>query len=199
MNKLSKEKRSQLILVAIIVAAVIAGLWFSLIRSQQETLRSLAAKKIEDSDKLEQIANTIKNTKLTESQLQVVNKQLVYEERNMPSGDLYLSLVNTIRQFRTNYDIQITQFTPNGGDTTVNLLPSFPYRQVTVSITGTAHYHDLGKFVSDFENQFPTSRVLNLDLLPGAVTTPDTKETLAFRMDIVSLVASAGTRTSSNP
>ena len=197
MNKLSKEKRSQLILVAIIVAAVIAGLWFSIIRSQQESLRSLAAKKIEDTDKLDQIANTIKNTKLTESQLQVVNKQLVYEERNMPSGDLYLSLVNTIREFRTNYNIRITQFTPNGGDTAVNLLPSFPYRQVTVSITGTAHYHDLGKFVSDFENQFPTSRVLNLYLIPGPVTTPETKETLAFRMDIVSLVASA--RTSSNP
>ncbi|HWC60261.1 MAG TPA: type 4a pilus biogenesis protein PilO [Verrucomicrobiae bacterium] len=199
MNRLSKEKKNQLVLVGIVVAAIIAGLWFSVIHSVKDDLRSLAAKKLEDSNKLDQISDTIKNSKKAESDLLAVNSELAAAEREMPYGDLYLSLVNTIRKFKTNYNVQITQFTPNGSDAPVNLLPRFPYRQVTVSISGTAHYHDLGKFIADFENQFPTSRIINLDLSPGPVTTPDTKETLLFKMDIISLVASSGTRTASNP
>ena len=199
MNKLSKEKRSQLILVVIVVLAVLVGLWFSLIRTQQEDLRTLAAKKQDDSNKLAQIGDTIKNSKKAEVELAAVSNELSQAERDMPSGDLYLSMVDTIRKFKTNYDVQIGQFTPSGSDAPVNLLPRFPYRQVTVSISGTAHYHDLGKFVADFENQFPTSRILNLELSPASVTGPETKEKLAFRMDIVSLVASSGTHAASNP
>jgi len=199
MNKLSKEKRNQLILVVIVVMAVLAGLWFSLIHTQQEDLRNLASQKKVDSDKLAQIGDTIKNSRKTEGELLLVSNDLSKVESNMPRGDLYLSLVNTIRNFKADYDVQINEFTPSGGDVPVNLLPRFPYRQVTVSISGTAHYHDLGKFVADFENQFPTSRILNLDLSPGSVASADAKEKLAFRMDIVSLVASSGTRPASNP
>jgi Tfp pilus assembly protein PilO len=198
MNRLSKEKRNQLILVAIVVVAIICGLWFSLIRSQQDTLHALAAKKTEDLNNLSQIAETIKNSAKAKTQLLVVSNQLALAEHDMPSGDLYLSLVNTIRKFKVKYDVQISQFNPAGGDAPVDLLPRFPYRQVTVSITGLAHYHYLGKFVSDFENQFPTSRILNLDLSPSSTATPDDKEKLLFRMDVVSLVASTGTRPASN-
>lgn len=199
MNRLSKEKRSHLILIALVVLAVIAGLWFGIIRSQQEDMRSLASKKTEDLNKLAQTADTIKNSDKTKSELVQVSNQLAYAERDMPSGDLYLSLVSTIRKFNQNYEVQISQFNPTGGDTPESLLPHFPYRQVTVSISGVAHYHDLGKFIADFENQFPTSRVLGLDLSPATVTGPEDKEKLSFKMDIVSLVASSGSRNGSNP
>jgi Tfp pilus assembly protein PilO len=199
MNRISKEKRNQLILVGIVAVAVVAGLWFGIIRSQQEELRSLAEKKTEDQTKLSQIQDTIKNSEKAKTELLAVNNQLTLAEHDMPSGDLYLSLVNTIRKFQGQYAVQISQFTPNGGDAPVNLLPKFPYRQVTVSITGMAHYHDLGKFVADFENEFPTSRILNLDLSPSSVTSSEDKEKLAFKMDVVSLVASTGNRSASNP
>jgi Tfp pilus assembly protein PilO len=199
MNNLSKEKKSQLILVVIVLVAVVAGLWFSLIRTVQEDLRTLAAKKTDDQTKFSQIGDTIKNSEKAKKELQTVSNELAVAERDMPSGDLYLSLVNTIRKFKDNYNVQISQFNPTGGDAANNLLPRFPYRQVTVTVSGTAHYHDLGKFVSDFENQFPTSRILNLDLSPSSVTSSDDKEKLSFRMDVVSLVASSGTRPASNP
>ena len=199
MNRLSKEKRNHLVLVIIVVLAVIAGLWFSLIRTQQEDLRALGDKKLEDSTKLSQIGDTIKNSKKAEMELASVSNQLAQAERDMPYGDLYLSLVNTIRKFKADYAVQINDFTPSGSDTAVNLLPRFPYRQVTVSVSGIAHYHDLGKFVADFENRFPTSRILNLDLSPASVTSADAKEKLAFKMEIVSLVASSGARSVSNP
>ncbi len=199
MNRISKEKRNQLILVGIVVVAINAGLWFGVIRSQQEELHALAQKKNEDETKFAQIQETIKNSEKAKSELLAVNNQLAQAEHDMPSGDLYLSLVNTIRKFQGQYDVQISQFTPNGGDAPMSLLPKFPYRQVTVSISGMAHYHDLGKFVADFENQFPTSRILNLDLSPSSVTSAEDKEKLSFKMDVVSLVSSGGNRFASNP
>src|SRR6202012_5453211 len=114
MNKLSKEKKNQLVLVGIVLVAIIAGLWFSLIRGELGDLRRLKAKKAPDQDKLAPIADTIKNREQAKKELAAVNSQLAYEERDIPYGDLYLSLVNTIRKFDTNYQVQISQFTPNG-------------------------------------------------------------------------------------
>jgi len=199
MNKLSKEKRNNLILVGIVVAAIILGLWFGLVRSQQDDLRTLAAKKTADSDKLAQIGDTIKNSKKMESELSAVSNQLAVAEHDMPYGDLYLSLVNTIRKFSAGYDVQIAQFTPNGSDTPVNLMPRVPYRQVTVTISGLARFHELGKFVADFENKIPSARLINLDLSPASVTSADGKEKLSFKLDIVSLVATSGPRSANNP
>jgi len=73
-------------------------------------------------------------------------------------------------------------------DTEVNLLANFPYKQTTLSVAGSAHYHDLGRFLADFENRFPHIRVSNLSLdLDAAAAEP---ETLSFRMDIIALVKS---------
>lgn len=199
MNRLSKEKRDQLILVAVVVLALTVGVWFGLIRSQQDDLRALGAKKTQDQEKLSQIADTIRNTKLTETELADVSNRLASAERIMASGDLYLSLVNTIRKFnKSSYNVEISQFNPNGADMPVNLMPRFPYRQVSVSVSGIAHYHDLGRFIADFENEFPTSRILNLDLSPSSAPNADDKEKLSFQMEIVSLVTS-GTSVASTP
>ena len=106
----------------------------------------------------------------------------------MPSGDLYASMVNTLRKFKLGRRVDIPQFNSAGTALDVNLLPKFPYKQVVMTIVGTAYYHDLGQFIADYENEFPTSRVLNLDLSPASVQSPDDKEKLAFKLELVSLV-----------
>jgi len=68
----------------------------------------------------------------------------------------------------------------------VDVLPQFPYRQIKVNISGTAYYHDLGKFIADFENTFPHIRVVNLTVEPLNITGLG-NEKLSFRMDIVAL------------
>jgi hypothetical protein len=67
----------------------------------------------------------------------------------------------------------------------VDLIPNFPYKQVKFSLTGTAYYHDLGKFIADLENNFPHIRVVNL-----AIGSNGDSELLSFRVDIVALVKS---------
>jgi Tfp pilus assembly protein PilO len=188
MNKLSKEKRNQLILAVMITLLAMAGLWFVLIRSQQDGLRRLRTEKAVVEKKLSQIRDTIKNSKQIEAELAEVSGILEIQEEDMASSDLYSWMVNFVRKFKLPYQVDIPQFNPGKGVENVNLLPKFPYKQVTLNIVGTAYYHDLGKFISDFENQYPSSRVLNLDLFPASVQSADEREKLSFRMDIVSLV-----------
>ena len=101
----------------------------------------------------------------------------------MASGDLYSWTYNTLRQFKQQYKVEIPEIGhPVVG--AVDLLPAFPYQQLSFSITGKAYYHDLGKFVADFENAFPHARVTDLVIVPVGGET----EELSFRMDIIALV-----------
>jgi Tfp pilus assembly protein PilO len=199
MSQLSKEKRNQLILVALATMAVVTGLWFGLIRRQQDGLRRLATEKGMVQGKLSQIRDTIRNSKQIEAELAEVSKKLEVQEEDMASGDLYAWMVNFIRKFKLAYQVDIPQYIPGGDAVNVNLLPKFPYKQVTVTIVGTAYYHDLGEFIADFENDFPTSRVLNLDLAPASGRSADERENLSFRMEIVSLVKPGTSRSAKTP
>jgi Tfp pilus assembly protein PilO len=199
MKRLPKQKQNQVILVGMATLFIVAGLWYTLIRAQQDGLRKLEASKKSGVDKLAQIQDTIKNSREIEAELLVVSNRLALQEEEMASGDLYSSMVNSIRKFKLPYRVDIPQFSSGGAAAEVNLLPKFPYKQVTVSISGTAHYYELGRFVADFENQFPSSRILNLELVPASSSGPDDREKLSFRMDIVSLVRGAGVRPASAP
>ena len=83
--------------------------------------------------------------------------------------------------------LDIRSFGPIGPVSEVNLLADFPYKQAALSVTGSAHFHDFGRFLAAFENQFPHIRVLNLtlDVNPNGMEEP---ETLSFKMEIVTLV-----------
>jgi hypothetical protein len=199
MNRLSKEKRNQLILVIISTAGLVAALWYFLIRYQQDGLHSLNAQIKADKDKVLQIEDTIRNSKQIEATLNVVSNKLVLQEQEMASGDLYSSMYNSVKNFKSLYKVEIPQFSSGGDAAPVNLLPKFPYKQVTISIAGTAHYYDIGKFIADFENRFPTSRVLNLDLSPASASGPDDQDKLSFRLDIISLVRPGSPRLASTP
>jgi Tfp pilus assembly protein PilO len=199
MNRLSKEKRNQLILAVLVTLLVTVGLWFTLIRFQQNGLERLNTDKATLENKLSQIRDTIKNSKRIEAELGEVSARLDTQEEDMASGDVYSWMVNFIRKFKQPYRVDIPQFTSGKGAESVNLLPKFPYKQVAVTIVGTAYYHDLGKFIADFENDYPASRVLNLDIAPASFQTPDEREKLSFRMDIVSLVKPATSRPANTP
>ena len=188
MNKLSKEKRNQLILTSAAILLVLGGLYFTLIQYQQSSLKSWGVKQVATEKKLSEIRDSIKNSRQIEAELLVVSNKLALQEEDMPSGDLYAALVSSIRKFRLGRKVEIPQFVSPGSPTDVTLLPKFPYKQVVMSIVGTSYYHDLGKFIADYENEFPSSRILNLDLSPASAQSPDDREKLAFKLEIVSLV-----------
>jgi len=96
---------------------------------------------------------------------------------------LYSWTYGTMRQFKQQYKVEIPEIgPPRVGE--VDLLPDFPYKQITFSITGKAFYHDLGKFVADFENAFPHAQLVNLVISPVG----GESEQLSFSMDVIALV-----------
>ena len=188
MNKLSKEKRTQLILTSVAILLVLGGIYFTLIRYQQSTLKDWGLKRAVTEKKLAEVRDNIKHSREIEADLLVVSNRLAVQEEDMPSGDLYAAMVTSIRKFKLGRKVEIPQINSPASPADVTLLPKFPYKQVTTTIIGTGYYHDLGKFIADYENEFPSSRILNLDLSPGAAQSPDDREKLAFKLDVVSLV-----------
>jgi Tfp pilus assembly protein PilO len=187
MSKLSKEKKNQLVLVCLVIAAVMVGIWFGLISTQSNSLRELAEKKQAAERKLDLVETAVKNADGIEAQVAEATDRLAELESRMASGDLFSWIHNTIREFKAPHTgVDIPSFSrPAEAQTT--LLPKFPYRQVTVAIGGTAFYHDLGRFVADFENTFPHMRIQNIDLDPVPTGSSDS-EKLQFKMDLVALI-----------
>jgi len=188
MNSLSKEKRNQLILVILLTSCVVAGLWFGLIRFQQSRLEQLALSTKAAEQRLEQVRQSIETADVVEAKLGEAGKRLSAIESTMANGDLYAWTINTLRTFKVGYKVEIPQFSQIDGPKEMNMLAGFPYKQANMTISGTALYSDLGKFVADFENQFPYMRVLNLSLEPVPAMNGGEKERLTFRMEIATLV-----------
>ena len=133
--------------------------------------------------KLQAVESTIKNTDSMTTQLSDMTRKLSRAEDDMASGDLYSWTYNTIRLFKQQYKVEIPDISqPSVSD--VDMFPAFPYKQMRFTIDGTAYYHDLGKFIADFENAFPHARVVNLVVEPMS----GAGEKLSFRMDMIVLV-----------
>jgi len=190
MSKLSKDKRNQLVLAIALTLAVVVGLYFLLIRGQLDRLHGIVAEKQKKATSVQTIEDTKNKREQIEAELGVVSRVLQEKEQDMASGDLYSTMITMITAFKQPYNVDIPQFTA-GSQSDVNLLPKFPYKQYTLTIAGTAFYSDLGQFVAGFENRFPSSRILNLELSPAPSQSPEDKEKLQFKMDIVALVKAA--------
>jgi Tfp pilus assembly protein PilO len=192
-KKLSKQKKNQLVLIVVLAVAVLNGLGFGLIQFQYGRLKKLAADRAVAEQKLTQMRNAVKVAEKLEAELAESNKTLAGLEEDMASGDLYAWMINTVRAFKLGYHVEIPQFSPISSQGEMNLLPNFPYKQASVTVAGTSHFHDLGKFLADFENQFPHIRVVNLrvDANPTAnAASNENQETVGFTMEIVALVKS---------
>jgi hypothetical protein len=188
LRKLPKEKSNKLVLVALITLIAVTGLYFGLIRRQHESLANLAQRKADAATKLKAVLDSIHRADCIKTELEDARNSLTAAEKDVASGDLYAWVINSLRQFKAPYKVEIPQFSQLGTPVDVNLLPRFPYKQATLTVAGTAHFHELGQFLADFENQFPHVRLCNLSLDVNAPSLTVEPETLSFKVDIVTLV-----------
>lgn len=187
MTRLPKAQRDKLILAVLGIAVVMAGLYFGLVSVQLSQIRDLKVQRDKQESDAQKIQDSIHNAKKIEAELNQKTADLKTAESDMATGDAYLWMVNTIRQFRIGNDVEISQFS-NISNPDVSLYPHFPFKQVAITIGGTAYYHDLGKFIADFENHFQHMRIQSLSLEPAPVPTGTDRLKLSFRMQIVALV-----------
>jgi Tfp pilus assembly protein PilO len=188
LTKLPKEKQKKLALVILLTLIGAAGLYFGLLRNQQESLTRLAREKAAKSKQLQDVVQTVRRAEPIREEFEQARKTLEAAETDIAFGDHYAWVMNSLRQFKAPHKVEIPQFSQLGPIVDVNLFPNFPYKQATLTVAGTARYHDLGHFLADFENEFPHVRILNLSLdanLPSLTSEP---ETLSFKMDVACLI-----------
>lgn len=190
MKKLSKEKRDRLILVCLGTGAILAGLYFGLISTQRKSLESVAKRRVEQEAKLNNGQRLSSSVPQIQKNLEVVHSKLKAIEATMPAGDMYSWVILTVNTFKENYKVEIPQFSREVS-AEVGMYGKFPYRAAIFNLRGTAHFHDLGRFVADFENAFPYMRIQNIELDPSSASNSslqNDEEKLAFKMEIVTLV-----------
>jgi hypothetical protein len=187
MRKISKEKQKQLALVVIATFAVLGIIGYVFIKGGYAKLQTLEQKKIAAGEKLDQMQKAAKRSKEVEKTYSETRDSLAEKEADMASGDLYSWMFTTLRRFQKGYKVELPQISPVvSGE--VNLLPKFPYQQAMVTVGGSAHFHELGRFIADFENAFPYMRISNLSLDVNPGSAPTDFEKLSFKMEIVTLV-----------
>jgi hypothetical protein len=185
MNKLPKAKRDHLILVGMGTLCLLILIIYGLIRPQYAAVAGINSQISAARSRLQSMEDNIKKTDVVSSQLQDLTISLTQAESDMASGDPAQWIYNTVRNFKERYKVDISVNSQlSMGE--VDLLPRFPYKQLKVTVGGTAYYHDLGKFIANFENAFPHARITGLNIEPGSGT-GDNSEKLAFRMDIIAL------------
>jgi Tfp pilus assembly protein PilO len=189
MNKLSKEKRSQLILIGLGTVGAVAGLWFLLISAQMDQIKGINVKIANANKEILKQKAAIRDAQAVQAELAECQARLCQIENTMPSGPPYAWVNSMLHKFNTpNYKVEMQiPGSPQFGE--VTMFSEFPYHQLDVSVAGTAFYYDIGKFIADFENRFPSMRLQNLNLEPA---TADEREKLAFHMDIIILTKNDG-------
>lgn len=186
MNKLTKEKRDHLILVGMGTLVMLTLIIYALIRPQYAAIAHIDKQTAAARDDLQKKKDIIKTSNTVSNELAELTDKLGDAERDLATGDPAVWIYDTIRNFKTKYKVDISvnsQLTIGA----VDLLGHFPYKQLKVTVNGTAYYHDLGKFIADFENKYPHVRVVNLVVDPAGGA-GDESEKLSFRMDIIALI-----------
>lgn len=198
MNKLSKEKKQQLIMVAVGTLGAIAAIYFLLISAQ---LGEITKKRMETEDtrqKVEKAENTVKMAEEVDKEVKARAKQLELIEDRMASGDLAQWIPDTVRQIKLPYTNIVAKPT-SVESVAVGMFPVFPYSApvfpysaIKFVVRGSGYYHELGKFFTDFENTHPYFRIQNLELEPAPLdpgaSTNKVQELLAFKADFVVLL-----------
>ena len=191
MNKLSKEKQQQIIALVIGVVVGIFVIWYLFISPWS---KAIAKNKSDATAKSEQIGKAEKLVAMGQSfqeELDGIQRKLKERESQMASSNPYFWMNQTIEDFKkTHPDVEISSV---GAEqyTQVTMLPKFPYRAVTFNLSGNGFYHDIGKFIANFENEFTYMRIQNLSLEPTRSFNPQASERLSFDFQIVALLRPA--------
>jgi hypothetical protein len=189
MNKLPREKLNRILLIGAGTAAVLALVWFALVQNQLVTVRKKQAEIKTAVARNEEAKSLLNRAEELKSNLEISTRNLNEIEGTLVSGGIPW-VYKTIPKFSEAGDRKVTlvdvQSAARYGE--VGLVPNFPYQAVTFTIALSALYADFGRFVADFENQFPYFRIQNLEIgrSKGGLATDNEK--LDFRLDIVALV-----------
>lgn len=145
----------------LLMALIVAGLWFSWLQSSDEELQAEVAKeaalKADYSKKLSQAIN-LEALKKQREQVQQYVTQL---EKQLPSKAEMDALLSDINQAGIGRSLNFDVFRP--GQVSVKEY----YAELPITLRVTGRYHDVGAFASDIAHLSRIVTLNNLSVLPG--------------------------------
>ena len=182
----NRQKRNQLFMALAVTLILICGIAYGVIRPQYAKLDQIRKKTADSHAQLTTCEQVIRTANQATNELASITADLSSQEKDMATGDIYAWTVDLVHHFKVNYKVDVPEIgQPNVGE--MDLLSNFPYKQLQFTLHGTGYYHDIGKFIADFENKHPHMRIVNLSIDPVGGDT----EKLSFRLEIIALVNSA--------
>jgi hypothetical protein len=193
--KLSKDKRDRIILTIMLTLGVSWGLWQFVVTSRSARLKAQREEYVNQEAQLVQARDWIERAQAVEKEkveaVAALNQvEAGLARRDDPYAWSYL-LLDKIREKHPALRNLDVAGKPAVGP--VRLLPGFPYDATTFTVVGRGYYHDFGRFLADFENEYPYYRVENMELTARSTAadseaTLDGPEMLGFKFDIVALL-----------
>lgn len=175
MNKLSKEKKQQLILIVLAAGFLMAGLNYFLIGMQKDKIAELDRKIGSVHGKVEKADQMVKMVPRIRANLEASQKKLAAKEDGMAPLDkfnwIFMTMNPVILAHRLNLD-DLSRDAELSNPTDPGLLPKFSYQTATFRVKVSGYYQDIGKLFADLENNFPYMRIQNPKLRPFESTGP---------------------------
>ncbi len=191
---LSAEKKQHLVAVAMGTLLGICAVYFLLIGPGREDLAKLSIQTAEAEKKYADADRLVKRAQTVQEELEKLEERLAGVEAGMVQSDPVQWIRSTEIKFRSQapYKVEIPNF-PFRGQGDMGMIPDFPYKAANYLFSGTAYYHDLGRYLSDWENQFPYIRILNLEITPEdagplSIASDEDRERLSFTFEVSVLV-----------
>ena len=190
-KKLKPEQRNRLLLTAVGTLMAVVGLYFVLIREQMDSLQVEKDAASQCEDKLKEARRLLKMAADYQTELRDTTARLAAIEATLapPNSDLYAWMIKLLMQFKEDRKVDILHVSRESL-VDAGILPVFPYQAIQTTVNGLGQYHEIGRFLADFENRYPYFRVQNLELRPATGSqSPEDREKLEFKMELVALAA----------
>lgn len=195
MNKLSKDKRDKLILTIIAVVGIIAVVYFFVLTDMKDEHATLGTKIISTRDRIDKAERVIKRQATFNEEMAALKASLNTRQAAMPRpGEDHVWFLKIMEDRRGTYNLDINEIrNPEAWDPGV--LPNFPFKGVSFNVTLVGGYTDFGRFLADFENEFPYMRVQLMNVTPDAQPGPPGQPQVAqdtgklrFNFRVISLI-----------
>ena len=177
-------------MVGIVAGALILATYMLVIGPQRVKMAENLATKEEYTEKKAKADEMIAKEAAFQADLKAVESRLGEIEAQMAQGDVFLWMNSVVREFKAKHkfkvDIPAVDRELRVG---IGVIPDFPYQAAMYRVTGTGHFHDIGAYISTFENEHPFIRIQNINMQPAPSENPkDKSEKLSFSMELVALI-----------
>ncbi len=164
-KNLPKDKQQKLILVCIVTVAAVGLCWQFLISSQLARKSKAHKQIVELTAKIGDAQRDAKSKRIDPSTLADLEEFVNKQRAKMVSGDPFAWIVREITLVSETHPVRV-QSVRNGGKAVHPRLPGHEAVTARLEVSGT--FDQLGNFVRDLENSFPTAEVRSIQMSGSA-------------------------------